>query len=400
MTLSAEGHARVDAAQNRLIALRRDLHRHPEVARQEHATTARISAELQALGLSPQTLTAGTGLFCDVVGEAGPLVVLRADLDALPLQDHKQVPYRSRVDGVCHACGHDVHTAALLGAAVALVGEPLQGTVRLLFQHAEEVMPGGAQDAIADGCLDGAQAVFGLHCDPTLDVGTVGLRAGALTSAADMLTITLRGPGGHTSRPHKTVDLVHALAAVATGLPAALSRAVDPRAGLCLTWGHIAAGRAANAIPDEGRLLGTLRVLDHTWWERLPHLVERFARELVATSGADIEVHCLRGVPPVMNDDGLIGLLAEVVHAQLGDTAAVPIPQSLGGEDFGWYLEKTPGAMARLGVRTPGSAIVHDLHQPGFDVDEAAIAIGARLLAGAATAFLVPGRAETLSAKR
>lgn len=400
MTLSLDAHARLDAVADRLVELRRHLHQNPEVARQEHATTARISAELTALGLAPQPLDAGTGLFCDIVGEPGPLVVLRADIDALPLQDHKDVEYRSRVDGACHACGHDVHTAALLGAAVALIGEPLHGTVRLLFQPAEEVMPGGALDAIANGCLDGAQAVLGLHCDPSLDVGTIGLRAGALTSAADLLEITLRGPGGHTSRPHVTVDLVHALAAVATGLPAALSRSVDPRAGLCLTWGHIGAGRASNAIPSEGRLLGTLRVLDHTWWERLPRLVERFTRELVATSGADVEVRCLRGVPPVMNDDGLVLLLTDVVREQLGDAAAVPTAQSLGGEDFGWYLEKTPGAMVRLGVRTPGSAVVHDLHQPGFDVDEAAIGIGARLLAGAATAFLTPGRAEALSAKR
>lgn len=400
MTLSAQGHARVDAVGNRLIELRRHLHRNPEVARQEHATTARIAAELTALGLQPHVLTAGTGLSCDIVGEPGPLIVLRADIDALPLQDHKDVEYRSQVDGVCHACGHDVHTAALLGAAVALVGEPLHGTVRLLFQPAEEVMPGGALDAIADGCLDGAEAVLGLHCDPTLDVGTVGLRAGALTSAADLLEITLRGPGGHTSRPHGTVDLVHALAAVATGLPAALSRAVDPRAGLCLAWGHIGAGRAANAIPDEGRLLGTLRVLDHTWWERLPRLAERFTRELVATSGAEVEVRCLRGVPPVINDEGLISLLSEVAREQLGPAGAVATAQSLGGEDFGWYLEKTPGAMVRLGVRAPGSTVVHDLHQPGFDVDEAAIGVGARLLAGAATALLTPGCTEALSAKR
>jgi amidohydrolase len=400
VTLSGDRLARLEAAEDRLVALRRDLHRHPEVARQEHATTARVAAELRALGLEPHPLSSGTGLWCDVVGEPGPLVVLRADIDALPLQDQKQVEYRSEVDGVCHACGHDVHTAALLGAAVALVGEPLPGTVRLLFQPAEEVMPGGALDALADGCLDGAEAVLGLHCDPTLDVGTVGLREGPLTSAADLLTITLRGPGGHTSRPHATVDLIHVLAALATGLPAALSRAVDPRAGLCLTWGHISAGRAANAIPDEGRLVGTVRVLDHSWWERLPRLVERFARELVATSGADIEVHCLRGVPPVINDAGLIALMAEVVREQIGAVGVVPTAQSLGGEDFGWYLEKTPGAMVRLGVRTPGSAVVHDLHQPGFDVDESAIAIGARLLAGAATTFLAPGRAEALKAKR
>lgn len=400
MSLSLAAHERLDAVAERLVELRRDLHRHPEAARQEHVTTARVASELRALGLTPQLLSAGTGLSCDLVGGPGPLVVLRADLDALPLQDRKDVPYRSQVDGVCHACGHDVHTAALLGAAVALLGEPLHGTVRLLFQPAEEVMPGGALDAIADGCLDGATAVLGLHCDPTLEVGTVGLRAGPLTSAADLLEVVLRGPGGHTSRPHLTVDLVHALASLATGLPTALSRAVDPRAGLCLTWGHISAGRAANAVPEEGRLLGTLRVLDHTWWERLPHLVERFARELVATSGAEVEVSCRRGVPPVVNDPDLITVLSEVVREQLGPAAAVPTVQSLGGEDFGWYLEKTPGAMVRLGVRAPGTAGMHDLHQAGFDVDEAAIGIGARLLAGAAATLLAPAAAGASGPKR
>ena len=377
----------LQAGEQELVAFRRVLHAHPELGRQEHATTALLGARLSAAGLSPKVLAGGTGLVCDV-GEGGPVVVLRADIDALPLQDGKQVPYRSEVDGVCHACGHDVHTAVVLGAGLALAGLELPGTVRLLFQPAEELMPGGALDVLAEGWLEGVQAVFALHCDPSLDVGQVGLKSGPLTAAADRVGVRLTGPGGHTSRPQNTVDLVHVLATVATGLPAALSRMVDPRAGLCLVWGHVQAGTAHNAIPEAGVLAGTLRVLDKEAWEQAPALVERLVQGIVAPYGAHATVTYERGVPPVVNDPHATALLTAAVRTALGPAAAVPTRQSLGGEDFAWYLDRVPGAMARLGVRPPGSGRQVDLHQPAFDVDEAAIAVGVRVLAAAARAAL------------
>ena len=375
-----------------LVAFRRDLHAHPELGRQEHRTTAVIADRLRAAGLSPRVLAVGTGLVCDVGTGDGPLVVLRADIDALPLQDSKDVGYRSTVEGVCHACGHDVHTTVVLGAGLALAASPPpSGTVRLLFQPAEEVMPGGALDVLAEGWLDGAASVFALHCDPSLEVGRVGLRAGPITGAADMLTVRLTGPGGHTSRPHNTVDLVHALSTLATGLPDALSRLVDPRAGLCLVWGHISAGVAANAIPREGVLRGTLRVLDKNVWQQAPDLVRRLVDGLVAPYGALATVTYDRGVPPVVNEPAANAVLTAAVTSTLGAAAAVPTLQSLGGEDFSWYLEKVPGAMARLGVRPPGTERSLDLHQSAFDVDEDAIAVGVVVLEAAARSVLLVG---------
>ena len=379
-----------------LVRVRRDLHSHPELGNDEHRTTALLVDRLTRAGLSPKVLAGGTGLVCDVVGRAGsdgverPLVVLRADIDALPLQDEKLVPYRSTVDGVCHACGHDVHTAAVLGAGLALAQavDEVPGTVRLVFQPAEEKMPGGALDVIREGWMEGVRFAFGLHCDPTLEVGRVGLKPGAITAAADAVEVVLSGPGGHTSRPHNTVDLVHVLATVATGLPLALSRLVDPRAGLCMVWGHVAAGVAANAIPRQGLLRGTLRVLDVDVWRDAPTLVQRVVDGLVLPYGAHAEVRYQRGVPPVVNDPCATEVFESAVRAALGSDAAVPTLQSLGGEDFAWYLDHVPGAMARLGVRPPGQARPHDLHQGSFDVDEAALPVAVRVLVGVALAAL------------
>ena len=373
-----------------LVAVRRDLHAHPELGRQEHRTTAVLNDRLEAAGLSPKLLSSGTGLVCDVGGDTGPVVVLRADIDALPLDDEKLVPYRSTNAGVCHACGHDVHTAAVLGAGLALAeaADSLEGRVRLVFQPAEELMPGGALDVLADGWLEGVSSVFGLHCDPALEVGRIGLKSGPITAAADVLQVRLTGPGGHTSRPHNTVDLVHVLSTVATGLPDALGRLVDPRAGLCLVWGHVSAGIAHNAIPRTGVLKGTLRVLDKSAWHGAPSMVARIVDGLVAPYGAHAEVTYERGVPPVVNEPSATALMAAAVRSALGTGSAVPTLQSLGGEDFAWYLDHVPGSMARLGVKPPGQERPHDLHQGSFDVDEAALPVAVRVLVATALAAL------------
>jgi amidohydrolase len=376
-----------------LVRVRRDLHSHPEIGYEEHRTTALLLDKLSEVGLAPKVLTRGTGLVCDVGSGDGPVVVLRADIDALPLQDEKLVPYRSTVPGLCHACGHDVHTTAVLGAGLALarVADQLDGTVRLVFQPAEEQMPGGALDVIAEGWMEGVSSAFGLHCDPALEVGRVGLKSGAITAAADALEVVLTGPGGHTSRPHNTVDLIHVLASVATGLPNALGRLVDPRAGLCLVWGHVSAGVAANAIPRSGVLKGTLRVLDKEAWHDAPQMVQRVVDGLVLPYGAHAEVRYQRGVPPVVNDPSATALFAAAVRGSLGTSAAVPTLQSLGGEDFGWYLEHVPGAMARLGVKPPGQERPHDLHQGTFDIDEAALPVAVTVLVAVALAALSAG---------
>ncbi|MDP9434371.1 MAG: amidohydrolase [Actinomycetota bacterium] len=365
------------------------MHAHPELGRQEKRTTGLLVDRLAAAGLAPVVLDGGTGVVCDV-GHGAAVVGLRADLDALPLDDEKDVPYRSRTPGVCHACGHDVHTAVVLGAGLALAraADALPGRVRLVFQPAEELMPGGALDVLREGHAEGLSAVFGLHCDPSLEAGRVGLKSGAITAAADVVRVRLTGPGGHTSRPHNTVDVVHALATVATGLPEALGRLVDPRAGLCLVWGHVNAGVARNAIPREGVVEGTLRVLDKDVWQRAPELVQRVVAGLVAPYGATADVHYERGVPPVVNDPSATALFAAAVRTALGSSAAVPTLQSLGGEDFAWYLDRVPGAMCRLGVKPPGLEHPYDLHQGSFDVDESAIGAGVRVMVTAALAAL------------
>ena len=390
MTGSPLADAWLRHSSDELVAVRRDLHAHPELGRQEHRTTALLNDRLEAAGLSPKLLSSGTGLVCDVGADSGPVVVLRADIDALPLDDEKLVPYRSQHAGVCHACGHDVHTAAVLGAGLALAeaAGSLDGRVRLVFQPAEELMPGGALDVLADGWLEGVSAVFGLHCDPALEVGRIGLKSGAITAAADVLQVRLTGPGGHTSRPHNTVDLVHVLSTVATGLPDALGRLVDPRAGLCLVWGHVSAGVAHNAIPRTGVLKGTLRVLDKSAWHGAPVMVQRIVDGLVAPFGAHAEVTYERGVPPVVNEPSATALMAAAVRSALGSGSAVPTLQSLGGEDFAWYLDHVPGSMARLGVKPPGQEHPHDLHQGSFDVDEQALPVAVRVLVATALAAL------------
>lgn len=375
----------VAAAEPELVALRRDLHAHPELSWRELRTTALVSARVQEAGWRVTQLPR-TGLIAEI-GEGGPVVALRADLDALPVPDLTGDPWASTVEGVTHACGHDVHTSALVGAAIALgrVHERglLPGRVRLLFQPAEEVMPGGALSLIELGALDDVERLFGLHCDPTLDIGKVGLREGPITGAADHLEVTLTGSGGHTSRPHLTEDLTYALAKVVTELPSILSRRLDPRAGVSVVWGLVRSGSAHNVIPATGRIGGTVRMLDAVAWSEAEKLVPVLVEQIVAPYGVHAQVDYQRGVPPVVNDPASIALLTAAVEGVLGKEGHVSTQQSLGGEDFGWYLDRVPGAMGRLGTRTPGGP-TYDLHQGNLRVDDRAVAIGARVLACAA----------------
>jgi len=241
-------------------------------------------------------------------------------------------------------------------------------------------MPGGALDAIDAGVTTGLSKIFALHCDPRLPVGTVGLRAGALTSAADHIDVQLRSPGGHTSRPHLTGDLVYAMGTLITGLPGILSRRVDPRSGTVMVWGAANAGSAPNAIPQEGRLRGTVRTGEHATWAQLEPLVRSIVGELVAPLGVQYDLAYFRGVPPVVNDENAIEMLERSIEA-IGPNAVADTPQSAGGEDFSWYLEHVPGAMGRLGV-WDGMGVQRDLHQPNVDIDERALALGVRALAG------------------
>jgi amidohydrolase len=360
-----------------VIEIRRELHAHPELAFAEVRTTQLIVDQLQSLGLSPKVLPSGTGVVCDVGAASGPLIALRADIDALPIGDQKDVPYRSTIDGMCHGCGHDAHTAILLGAAAELAARDLPGRVRLVFQPAEETVPGGATTVMSAGVLDGVEQIYALHCDPRLDTGHVGLRVGSITAACDQIDVAFSGPGGHTARPHLTADLVYAVGLVITELPGLLSRRLDPRGGVSIVWGSVDAGRAANAIPMKGTLRGTVRVLDRSAWEAAAPMVRELVPQIVAPTGVVAEVSYGRGVPPVVNAAEAVEVQREAVLSALGTGALVDTEQSMGGEDFAWYLDTIPGALARLGVRRPGGA-AFDLHQGTFDLDEDALDIGVR----------------------
>jgi amidohydrolase len=380
----------IAALEDELVAIRRAVHEHPELGRGEVRTTHLVAERLEADGIPVRRLR-GTGLIAQIgAREPARVIAVRADLDALPIRERTGLPFASRTDGVSHACGHDVHTTAALGAALALkTVEPwlvdLGVAARVIFQPAEELMPGGAEDVVAQGGIEGVERIFALHCDPSLDVGQVGLRVGPITAAADQVDVTLTGSGGHTSRPHLTQDLTFALAKVVTEVPAALSRRVDPRAGLALVWGSVHAGGAHNVIPATGTVGGTLRMLDGALWEGSERLVTELVHDVVAPYDVKAEVVVVKGVPPVVNDAACVEALTRAV-TEVGATVA-PTPQSLGGEDFAWYLTRVPGAMARLGTRVPGGD-TYDLHQGDLVVAEAAIGIGARTLAGSVLASL------------
>ncbi|WP_125077967.1 amidohydrolase [Mycobacterium sp. P7213] len=364
-----------------LVAWRRHLHRHPELSRQEFATTQFIAERLASAGLNPKALPSGTGLTCDFGPEDGPRIALRADIDALPMTEQTGAPYASLVPGVTHACGHDAHTAILLGAALALASAPeLPVGVRLVFQAAEELMPGGAIDAIAAGVLSGVSRIFALHCDPRLEVGRVATIAGPITSAADTIEITVSGPGGHTSRPHLTADLVYGLGTLITGLPGVLSRRIDPRNSTVMVWGAVNSGVAANAIPQSGRLAGTVRTASRDTWVAMESIVEEAVASLLEPLNIEHTLNYHRGVPPVVNEAVSTRMLTHAIEA-IGPEVLAETRQSGGGEDFSWYLEQVPGAMGRLGV-WPGSGPQLDLHQPTFDLDERALAVGVRVMAG------------------
>ena len=389
--------------EHELVALRRHLHAEPELSGREHLTTELIVERLSVEGLRPRVLGTGTGVVCDLPLDPDadldptttPLVALRADIDGLAMDDLTGAPYRSRFAGAAHACGHDVHTAALLGAALALLDRrrhhSQHGIVRLVFEPAEETVPGGAVDVIAEGWMEHVRAIFGVHCDPKLDVGTLGIRTGPLTSAADQFEITLTGPGGHTARPRQTVDLVRWTARVADRLWDEVQRRVD--APVVVVLGAVHTGAAPNVIPSTATLRGSFRTADRPTWQR-GEAALRAALDAVLADG-DIgapprwELDYGRGLPPVVNDARTTDLVRDVVTRELGAHAMVDTPQSAGGDSFAWYTERVPGTYIRLGTHDPARAEDRqDLHSATFDVDERAIGIAATVLSGCALAAL------------
>ncbi len=363
------------------IELRRRIHARPELGDQEHETTALVDATLRDVGIRPRVRLGHTGLTADL-GTAGTLVGFRADLDGLPITEATGLPFASTIPGVMHACGHDAHTAIALGIALALseYGE-LPGRARFIFQPAEETFPGGAFDMMREGVVDGVSALIAFHMDPALPTGKVGLKIGAITSSSDRFEITIRGPGGHTARPHETVDSVYAAARVVTELPTLLTRTLDARTPMSLVFGTIRGGSADNVIPTSVTMSGTVRILDRSAWEQIPGRVQTLVREIVAPVGATAEVHYQRGIPPVVNDAAVLSEVEFAIHEAVGTQAVSETHASLGAEDFARFLEVVPGALLRLGSALPDRKV--DLHSASFDIDESAIEVG--ILVGAAS---------------
>jgi amidohydrolase len=377
--------AAIEAETNLAIALRRALHRNPELSQHEYRTTATVAAHLQAVGLSPEIRQTEVGLVVDV-GRGGPIVAFRADLDALPVLEATGAEYASEIPGVMHACGHDAHTAIAAGLARAMVRIDLPGTIRFLFQPAEEGVPGGAIEMVREGRVADVLSILAFHVDPSIPAGTIGVRAGPITGASDRIRIRLEGPGGHTSRPHQTSDLIYAAGRIVTDLPQLVQRRTDPRDPVAIVFGMINGGAAENVIPSQVNIAGTVRMFDADLWRGMPPLIERLVAEIVAPLDTTAHVYYERGAPPVVNDAAVIATVERAATSVLGADGVLPTGQSLGAEDFAWFLEEVPGALIRLGAAPLDRRV--DLHSAEFDLDERAIPAG-MMVAGASLLALL-----------
>ncbi|MEJ2580479.1 MAG: amidohydrolase [Acidobacteriota bacterium] len=367
-----------------MIEIRRDLHQHPELGLEEHRTSQKVQGILRELSIDFQAGLGGTGVLGVIRGGGeGGIVALRADLDALPIQDDKDVDYASKVPGKMHACGHDVHTTMLLGAARLLEEEKesFNGIVKLLFQPAEETV-GGAKLMIEAGALENpkVEAIFGVHVDSSLDVGTIGLHYGQRNASSDDLEIVVHGKAAHAAYPSVGVDAIVAAAHIVTAMQSIVSRNVDARAAAVVTLGVIEGGNQTNIIADRVRLAGTVRCLDREVRASVLQRIEETAGAVARAMGARAEVTITPSYDPVINDEQMVELVRENSRRLLGEESAVIFDRPLMGvEDFGFYLTEIPGAFYSLGVRNAAKGIVHPVHFGLFDVDENAMAIGVAL---------------------
>lgn len=374
-----------------LIELRRHFHQYPELSWGEVQTSERVASLLRAQDCRVDTEFLKTAVVAERIGDGdGPTLAIRADMDALPLQDMKEVPYRSRVEGVLHACGHDVHMAIAVGVARVLgrLNVPLSGRLRFIFQPSEEASPSGAEELVRHGVMDGVDAVVAFHVDPEIAAGEIGLREGVLTAHCNEFRVVVRGKAGHAARPHQAVDAIHLTQQVLASLYDLVGGRTQPHLPAVLTIGRVQGGTKANIIPDEVEILGTVRTVDDRTRRELLEGLEQRVKLLCEGAGGGYELELLPHIPSVMNDAHLIRYFREVGEATLGAEHLVDIDRvSLGGEDFSWYATRAPGALVRLGSHKP-SDIVRYLHTRHFDVDERAISVGVRVLSAFAVRYL------------
>jgi amidohydrolase len=363
-----------------MIALRRDVHRHPELAYAEKETAARIARALE--GIPVRTGIGGTGVVA-TIGAGGPTVLLRVDMDGLPIQEQSEADYASRVPGAMHACGHDGHVAMGVTAARILAARKPAGTVRVLFQPAEEG-EGGAQAMVAGGVLDGVDVTLGVHLWNELPVGTLGVKDGPLMAAVDRLRIVVHGRGGHGGRPQASADPVVAAAQVVTALQTIVARECNPVQAAVVTIGSIHGGEAFNVIPDDVTLLGTIRTFDAALRRSMPERVTRIATGIAQALGCRAEVEVKAGNPAVVNDPAVTALARRAATRVVGAEKVIVPEPTMGGEDMAVYFERTPGCFVFVGSSNPARGLDQPHHSPRFDFDEDALAIGADFLVAAA----------------
>jgi amidohydrolase len=374
--------AEVQALTPALVALRRELHQHPELAYHETRTASAVARFLEGHGLALRTGVGGTGLVAET-GAGARTVLLRVDMDALPIQEQSKEPYASREPGRMHACGHDGHTAIGAAAARVLAARALPGRVRLLFQPAEEG-EGGAQAAIADGVMDGVDVALGLHLWNELPVGTIGVKAGPLMASVDRLRIVIRGRGGHGAKPHLAHDPVLAAAHVVSALQSIVSREAAPVQAALLTIASIHAGEAFNVIPDEAVLTGTIRTFDPALRRSMPARVARVAQGVSEALQCRAEVDVRPGNAAVINDPRVAELARRAAEAVVGEAHVVEPEPTMGGEDMACYFERAPGCFVFIGSANPERGKAEPHHSPRFDFDEDALPIGCEFLVRAA----------------
>ena len=381
-----------------VIADRRHLHEHPELGFQEVETARFVAERLRSLGVDDIRTgiakTGVTGLIRGTAPQAGPAktVLLRADMDALPIEEENQVEYRSTAGGVMHACGHDGHTAMLLGVARLLLErrDRFAGAVKLLFQPAEELPPGGAQAMIAEGVLDDPKvdAAFGMHLAQEQPVGAIALRGGPAMAAADRFVVVVHGKGGHGARPQSTVDPIAVGAQIVTALQTLVSRETDPLAAAVVTVGAFRAGDAFNVIPDTAELRGTVRTFDPAVRDALEERIEAVVRGVAGAMRADVAFTYTRGYPPTVNHPAETALVREVATELFGPERVIESPQKMGAEDFSYFLEAVPGCFFFVGSRNPDKGLIWGHHHPRFDFDEEALGTGIEAMVATTLRYL------------
>ncbi len=369
---------------NDVIELRRHFHQYPELSWKEFKTAEMLDHKLGGLGLEVTKGICGTGITAELSGASSSrTLAIRADMDALPMDDDKDVPYASRVPGVIHACGHDCHMAMAYGVARVLteMNLDLPGNVRFIFQPCEEAIPSGALELVNAGVMDGVDGILAYHVDPELEAGAIGLRSGVLTAHCSEFRLTIFGKSGHAARPHHAVDTIHLSTRVLKMLYDIVGNRSQPFMPAVLTIGKLAGGRKANVIPDVVEIAGTVRTVDSKSHDEILTAIEENVRAITRAVGGGYELEFPDPVPSVVNDAGMVNMIREVATEMLTSDCLKNIEHvSMGGEDFSWYLSKAPGALIRLGARKPGSEISY-LHTNKFDIDESALSVGVALMA-------------------